>query len=102
MNSNALFSTRTLTLMSAGIAINMVLGQIASMLKLPIFLDSIGTIIVALLAGPIAALVAGLTGVGIDGAVAVSAVVVFRFATFWFPLLPGWFAFHALERRDAI
>lgn len=49
-----------------------------------------------------AALVAGLTGVGIDGAVAVSAVVVFRFATFWFPLLPGWFAFHALERRDAI
>ena len=61
MNSNALFSTRTLTLMSAGIAINMVLGQIASMLKLPIFLDSIGTIIVALLAGPIAALVAGLT-----------------------------------------
>ena len=58
---NPLFSTRTLTLMSAGIAINMVLGQLASMLKLPIFLDSIGTLIVALLAGPLAALVAGLT-----------------------------------------
>jgi len=58
---NPLFSTRTLTLMSAGIAINMVLGQVASMLKLPIFLDSIGTLIVALLAGPLAALVAGLT-----------------------------------------
>ena len=58
---NPLFSTRTLTLMSAGIALNMVLGQVASMLKLPIFLDSIGTLIVALLAGPLAALVAGLT-----------------------------------------
>jgi energy-coupling factor transport system substrate-specific component len=58
---NPTFSTRTLTLMSAGIAINMVLGQLASMLKLPIFLDSIGTVIVALLAGPLAALVAGLT-----------------------------------------
>ena len=58
---NPLFSTRTLTLMSAGIAINMVLGQLASMLKLPIFLDSIGTLIVALLAGPLAAFVAGLT-----------------------------------------
>ena len=58
---NPLFSTRTLTLMSAGIALNRVLGQVASMLKLPIFLDSIGTLIVALLAGPLAALVAGLT-----------------------------------------
>ena len=45
------FSTRTLTLMSAGIAINMVIGQLASMLKLPVFLDSIGTLLVALLAG---------------------------------------------------
>ena len=56
---NPLFSTRTLTLMSAGIAFNMVLGQLASMLKLPIFLDAIGTFVVALLAGPLAALVTG-------------------------------------------
>lgn len=57
---NPLFSTRTLTLMSAGIAFNMVLGQLASMLKLPIFIDAIGTFVVALLAGPLAALVTGL------------------------------------------
>jgi energy-coupling factor transport system substrate-specific component len=37
----------------------MVLGQIVSTLKLPIFLDSIGTLVVALLAGPWAG---GLTG----------------------------------------
>ena len=54
------FSTRTLTLMSAGIAINMVLGQLASMLKLPVFLDSIGTLLVALPAGPLAAMTTGL------------------------------------------
>lgn len=54
------FSTRILVLMSACIAINMVLGQLASMLKLPIFLDSIGTIIAALLGGPWIALLTGL------------------------------------------
>ena len=54
------FSTRILVLMSACIAINMVLGQLATMLKLPIFLDSIGTIIAALLGGPWIALLTGL------------------------------------------
>lgn len=53
------FSTLTLALIAVAIVINMVLGQIVSTLKLPIFLDSIGTMIVALLAGPWAG---GLTG----------------------------------------
>ena len=57
---NPFFSTRVLTLMSAGIAINMTLGQVASLLKLPIFLDSIGSFVVALLAGPAAAMMTGL------------------------------------------
>ncbi len=34
------------------IAINIVLGQLASTLKLPVYLDSIGTILVGVLAGP--------------------------------------------------
>ena len=46
--------TRTLVLMPIAIAINIVLGQtIASVLKIPIYLDSIGTVLVAVLAGPI-------------------------------------------------
>jgi energy-coupling factor transport system substrate-specific component len=53
------FSTITLALMAVGIVLNIVLGQVVSLLKLPIFLDSIGTVIVALLAGPWAG---GLTG----------------------------------------
>lgn len=55
-----IFATRMLVLMSACIAINMILGQLASMLKLPIFLDSIGTILAALLGGPWVALLTGL------------------------------------------
>jgi len=53
------FSTLTLALMAVAIVLNIALGQLVSMLKLPIFLDSIGTVLVALLAGPWAG---GLTG----------------------------------------
>lgn len=53
------FSTMTIVLISIAIVINIVIGQLVSMLKLPIFLDSIGTILVGLLAGPWAG---GLTG----------------------------------------
>jgi energy-coupling factor transport system substrate-specific component len=53
------FSTLTLALIAVAIVLNIVLGQVVSLLKLPIFLDSIGTVLVALLAGPWAG---GLTG----------------------------------------
>ncbi|MEQ4675344.1 ECF transporter S component [Providencia vermicola] len=60
MSKPSFVSSRTLTLIVFSIAINMVVGQLSSMLKLPIFLDSIGTLICALLAGPWAALTSGL------------------------------------------
>ena len=53
------FTTTTIVLISIAIVINIVAGQLVSMLKLPIFLDSIGTVLVGLLAGPWAG---GLTG----------------------------------------
>lgn len=53
------FSTITLALIGFAIVLNMAIGQLVSLLKLPIFLDSIGTILVGILAGPIAG---GLTG----------------------------------------
>jgi uncharacterized protein (TIRG00374 family) len=49
-----------------------------------------------------AALVAGLTGVGLEPGVAVAAVLSYRLATYWLPILPGWIAFHVLERRNLI
>lgn len=53
------FTTTTLVLMAVAIVINIVVGQLVSMLKLPIFLDSIGTVLVGIMAGPWAG---GLTG----------------------------------------
>lgn len=47
-----------------------------------------------------AALVAGLTGLGISAGVAVSAVLAYRLATYWLPVVPGWFSWRALQRRD--
>jgi undecaprenyl-diphosphatase len=49
-----------------------------------------------------AALVAGLTGVGMEPSIAVAAVLSYRLLTYWLPVLPGWLAFHYLERRDFI
>jgi hypothetical protein len=48
------FDTRTIVLMPIAIAFNIILGQaVGSALKIPIYLDSIGTILVGALAGPI-------------------------------------------------
>jgi hypothetical protein len=55
------FSTRTIALMPVAIALNIVLGQtVGTALKLPVYLDSIGTIVVGVLAGPIAGAATGL------------------------------------------
>ncbi len=54
------FDTRTLVLIPIAIAINIVLGQtVAAVLKVPVYLDSIGTVLVGVLAGPIPGLVTG-------------------------------------------
>ena len=46
-----------------------------------------------------AALIAGLTSVGVSSDVAVPAVFLFRIITFWLPILPGWLTFVLLQRR---
>jgi glycosyltransferase 2 family protein len=47
-----------------------------------------------------AALVAGLTGVGLGSGAAVSAVLTYRLATYWLPVAPGWIALNLLQRQD--
>jgi len=49
-----------------------------------------------------AALIAGLVAAGLDAAVAVPAVFLYRLCTFWFPVLPGWASFLWLQRRELI
>ena len=53
------FTTVTLVLMPVAIAINIVVGQIVLILRLPVFLDSIGTVLVAVVAGPWAGALTG-------------------------------------------
>lgn len=52
-------STRTVTLLALCIALNVVGGNIALMLKLPIYLDSIGTVLAAAVFGPLGGMLAG-------------------------------------------
>ena len=46
-----------------------------------------------------AALTAGLAGVGVEGGIALSAVLMFRVFTFWLPAIPGWFTFNDLLKK---
>ena len=54
------------------------------------------------LGGVEAALTAGLTAAGLPGAVAVSAVLLFRLITFWLPVPFGWAALSYLERHHVL
>jgi energy-coupling factor transport system substrate-specific component len=51
--------TATIALVPVAIALNIVVGQIAASIGLPVYLDSIGTILVGVLAGPAAGAVTG-------------------------------------------
>ncbi|HLO15159.1 MAG TPA: hypothetical protein VK206_10040 [Anaerolineales bacterium] len=57
--AKAEFTTRTLVLIPIAIAINIAIGELVGRLKLPIYLDSIGTVLVGALAGPWAGMVTG-------------------------------------------
>jgi undecaprenyl-diphosphatase len=49
-----------------------------------------------------AALIAGLRSVGLESDIAVPAVLLYRLATFWLPILPGWLSFNSLSHRKVI
>jgi uncharacterized membrane protein YbhN (UPF0104 family)/membrane-associated phospholipid phosphatase/tRNA A-37 threonylcarbamoyl transferase component Bud32 len=49
-----------------------------------------------------AALVAGLTAVGVPSGQAIAGVLTFRLVTFWLPTFPGWLIFRRLRRDDVI
>jgi hypothetical protein len=89
------FTTRVIVLMPIAIAINIVLGYtIQSVLKLPIYMDSIGTILVGVLAGPLAGALTGvlsnliwqyapIVGGGTIGPFAITAGVIGFLAGIW-------------------
>ena len=52
--------TATVAMVPVAIALNIVVGQIVAVLGLPVYLDSIGTVLVSALAGPAAGVVTGI------------------------------------------
>ena len=54
------FTTATLSLMAVAIAINITVGSLTAFLRLPLYLDSVGTVLVGALAGPWAGALTGL------------------------------------------
>jgi energy-coupling factor transport system substrate-specific component len=89
------FSTRVIVLIPVAIAINIVIGYLTqTVLKLPIYLDSIGTILVGVLAGPIPGALTGALanliwqyapgiGGGTIGPFAITAAVIGLLAGVW-------------------
>src|SRR5699024_11871608 len=53
------FTLYQLLLIPLGVALNYVAGQLAVLLKLPVFLDTIGTAFVSIIAGPWIGLITG-------------------------------------------
>lgn len=49
-----------------------------------------------------AALIAAMTALGLDSTTAVSATFLYRIATFWLPIVPGFFALRKLEADDLL
>jgi energy-coupling factor transport system substrate-specific component len=90
------FTTSTYALIPIGIAVNIIVGQLVSILKLPLYLDSIGTVLVGVLAGPWAgAATGGLANIiwGLFNPIplpfAIVAIAIGLLAGFWARI--GWF-----------
>jgi uncharacterized membrane protein YbhN (UPF0104 family) len=48
------------------------------------------------------ATIAGLTSIGISSGPAVSAVLLYRLATYWLPVPPGWLSWRLLQRMEYV
>jgi len=93
------FETRILTLIAFGAVVNIVAGQIVQWLRLPIFLDSIGTILAAVLAGPIAGAATGLVGNLLRALVAGPVEAAFAPVAMVIGAVAGWLARAGFFRR---
>lgn len=55
-------NARLLALLPAAIAVNLVVGGLVNAMGLPLYLDSLGTILATVLAGPVAGILVGIIG----------------------------------------
>jgi len=87
------FGTSTLVLMVVAIAINIAVGYLVqNVLKLPIYLDSIGTVLVGVLAGPLAGAATGILANLIWGfTIGPTTIAPFAITAGVIGLMAGWF-----------
>lgn len=83
--------TMTLAMIPIGVAINFVGAQISNNLKLPMYLDSIGTFLVASLCGPIAGAITGAIN-SLISAISWPTAVAYMPVVIVYGLLVGWLA----------
>jgi uncharacterized membrane protein YbhN (UPF0104 family) len=98
--SMGLTTLYALTLYVSGLALGVHIGFAAVFLVFTVA-TFIGTITPTPggLIGIEAALVAGFTAYGIDTGHALAITLLYRFVTYWLPIIPGFFAFRHVQRR---
>ncbi len=68
------------SLISLGVGLNLLFGAIVALFKIPLYLDSFGTVLVASLAGPMAGAMTGVCGVALLGVTSPTALAFFPVA----------------------
>lgn len=96
------FTTIAWVLIPIGVGINIVIGSIVQTLRLPLFLDTIGTMLVAILAGPWVAAVAGILTNVILGFTVSPTLVPFALVNVAIALVIGFFAQRGWFRIDGV
>lgn len=96
------FTTEAWVLIPVGIGINVVVGTIVQTLKIPLFLDTIGTILIAILAGPWVAVVAGALTNVVLGFTAGPQLIPFALVNIAIALVVGYAAQYGLFRIDKV
>jgi energy-coupling factor transport system substrate-specific component len=84
--------TLALALIPRAVALNLALGAIVGALKLPVYLDSVGTVLVAVLAGPWAGVVTGVVSNSVLGLLVSPVLFAFIPVTIVIGALAGWAA----------
>lgn len=93
------FTTRAFVLIPVAIGLNVVGGTFTRVLRLPLFLDVIGTILLAIIAGPWVALVAGVATNLILGITTSPSTAFFAIVQAAIALVAGWMAIRGWFRE---
>lgn len=85
------FSLLALLLIPVGVSLNVVGYQLSTILKLPVFIDLIGTLLVSIIAGPWIGLLTGLLGNVVNGMLNPIAIA-FGLVSMSIGFVSGWFS----------